>query len=79
MGGTGCDGSWGDLWFGNVLEPSPEWFPSRDDVLARIERGERIVLLVGLQPQVDSWLRHGPGVIVNRGRYGDTWVLTANL
>ena len=75
----GGDGSWGDLWFGNVLEPSPEWFPSRDGVLALIRRGERMVLLLGLQPQVDSWLRHGQGAIIDRGRYGDTWVLTANL
>jgi hypothetical protein len=76
---TGRDGSWGDLWFGNRLEPSPEWFPSHGDVLARIRRGEKMVLLVGLQPQVDSWMRHGQGLIVDRGQYADTWVLTANL
>ena len=75
----GGDGSWGDLWFGNRLEPSPEWFPTHRNVLARIRRGERMVLLVGFQPQVDSWLRHGQGLIANRGCYADTWVLTANL
>ena len=79
IGGPEIDGSWGDLWFGDRLEPSPDWFPRQGDVVARILRGERMVLLVGLQPQVDSWLRHGQGRIVDRGEYADTWVLTANL